>query len=171
MVQSLRSRGFDVTAEHHVSVPIEVDAQPSTAVWGRAGRCLEAGEQSSEGLLNAVLWCLLTIRAGTSMDIDDCHMAGLCHMAGSSWQLGRHLGSRAESAGPGNRAGRRGCTVSWAISWAGGNRAGHQLGRGTGPGWGTGWGTGPGWGTGWDQPGWVAPLVRTARRAMATPTA
>ena len=110
-----------------VSVPIEVDAQPSTAVWGRAGRCLEAGEQSSEGLLNAVLWCLLTIRSDTGMDIDGCHMAGLCHMAGSSWQLGRHLGSRAESAGPGNRAGRRGCTVSWAILDPG------QLGGGTGP--------------------------------------
>ena len=122
-------------------------------MWGRAGRCLEAGEQSSEGLLGAVLWCLLTIRSDTGMDIDGCHMAGLCHMAGSSWQLGRHLGSRAESAGPGNRAGRRGCTVSWAIldpghegvhctvSWAGeqgrpsagqGNRAGPGNGLGNG---------------------------------------
>ena len=80
------------------------------------------------------------------MDIDDCHMAGLCHMAGSSWQLGRHLGSRAESAGPGNRAGRRGCTVSWAgeqgrPSAGQGNRAG--LGNGLGNRAGLGNGLGP----------------------------
>ena len=96
------------------------------------------------------------------MDIDGCHMAGLCHMAGGSWQLGRHLGSWAESAGPGNRAGRRGCTVSWAlldpghegvhctVSWAGeqgrpsagqGNRAG--LGNGLGNRAGLGNGLGP----------------------------
>ena len=97
--------GLDLTAEHHARVPIEVGAQPSTAVRGRAGRCLEAGEQSSVGLLDAVLWCLLTIRADTGMDIEVPH--------------GRTV--QQLSAGPAGHLG------SWAKVYS------SQLGQGTGP--------------------------------------
>ena len=125
----------DITLLHCARVPIEVGAQPSTAVRGRAGRCLEAGEQSSVGLLGAVLWCLLTIRADTDMDIDERHMAGLCHMAGSSWQLDRPswiLGGVSWAREQGRPA-RVYSQLGHLGSWARGCTLYSQLGGGTGP--------------------------------------
>ena len=36
---------------------MRTEPSPAPQVLGRAGRCLEAGEQSSVGLLDAVWWC------------------------------------------------------------------------------------------------------------------
>ena len=150
-------------------------AQPSTAVRGRAGRCLEA--------VGAELWRSSQCSVAVSIDYSGKNRHGYrcatwqdCTAAGS-WA--GHLGSWAKvysqlgrGTGPAILDPGRGCTVSWAgeqgrPSAGQGNRAGLGNGLGNRAGLGNGLGNRLGR-TSWAGEQATAPLVR---RAAATATA